>query len=517
MKFRLWMGKRIHISWQIFGVCIGILGGIGLSLVPSTAVFAQIWWLVVAGLTLVSVFAKSKRWMFILALTAGLIIGMFRGTIERVDLNSYDGLIGQNVTLTGKVFEDPDIEPGGLIKMRIIDGHIDDRNLNGQIFVSTIGFKGEVKRSDIVKVEGVLKSGFGTFPASMSYVKVVKVESGTDDPAREMRDEFGEHLENAITQPAESLGMGILAGQKTALPSDVSDAFRIAGLTHIVVASGYNLTILIRFARRSFAKISRLAALLGGGGMAFAFACVTGFSPSMMRAVMVAGLSLLAWYYGRKFHPLALIFLVAATTALMNPFYVWGDAGWYMSFFAFAGVLILAPLIHAYFWDDDEEKKTEEKKKPAKKRKSFAEIAKDFGVRLKTGFSSIRQIFVETMSAQILTMPIIALMLGQFAPYGLLANLLVLPIVPLTMLLTFVAGVVTWIVSALGPIVGWPAQQLLDYIIWVSKEVSSLPMASQEIDLGVVGFVIAMAVIVGAIIYMQRRTKHSFREDNVIE
>ena len=459
--------------------------------------------------------------MFVLALIAGLIIGMFRGTIERVELGSYDGLIGQEVVLVGKVFEDPDIEPGGLLKMRIIDGQINDRKLNGQIFVSAIGARIDVKRSDIVSIEGVLKSGFGTFPASMSYAKLTGLERGIDDPAREMRDEFGEHLEDAITQPAENLGMGILAGQKTALPSDVSEAFRIAGLTHIVVASGYNLTILIRFARRSFARISRLAALLGGGGMALAFACVTGFSPSMMRAVMVAGLSLLAWYYGRKFHPLVLIFLVAGITALINPFYVWGDAGWYMSFFAFAGVLILAPLIHAYFWGDDNKEENNNSKEKKKLNESVSSYVKNKGKSLlekvrNTG-TSFRQIVVETMSAQILTMPIIALMLGQFAPYGLLANILVLPIVPITMLLTFIAGVLAWIFPAIGPIVGWPAQQLLNYIIWVSKEVSSLPMASQEIDLGIAGFVIALAIIISAIIYMQHRTKHSFREDNVVE
>jgi len=516
----------MHVSWQLMGVCIGILAGVGLSLLPETAVFAHWYWLVAAGLTAVPVLVKSKRWMFILAIIVGLLVGMFRGTVERVELNSYHGLIGQDVKLTGKVFEDPDVEAGGLIKMRLVEAVVGDRSLSGQVYVSTIGSHIEVKRSDCVSVEGKLKEGFGNFPASMGYAKIVGLERGDDDPAREMRDEFGEHLSDAVEQPAWSLGMGILAGQKTALPSDVSEAFRIAGLTHIVVASGYNLTILIRFARRSFNKISRLAALLGGGGMAFAFACVTGFSPSMTRAVMVAGLSLLAWYYGRKFHPLVLIFLVAATTALINPFYVWGDAGWYMSFFAFAGVLILAPLIHAYFWGD--EKKTSElisghsggyDRKLATNlvTTGVRSVPRNYVQKFSSFFTNIRQIFVETMSAQILTMPIIALMLGQFAPYGLLANLLVLPIVPLTMLLTFIAGVIAWVLPMLSPIVGWPAQVMLDYIIWVSEQVTKLPGAAQAIDLGIVGFVVAIALLIAAMVYMQRRTKHSFRDSNVVE
>jgi competence protein ComEC len=284
--------------------------------------------------------------------------------------------------------------------------------------------------------------------------------------------------------------MGILAGQKTALPNDVAEAFRIAGLTHIVVASGYNLTILIRFARRLFAKISRLAALFGAGGLMLSFAFVTGFSPSMTRAAMVAGLSLLAWYHGRKFHPVVLILFVAALTALVNPYYVWGDAGWYMSFSAFAGVIMVAPLLQDYF----------------------------FGKRTPSSLTlNLRQVFIETTSAQLVVAPVIAIFLGQFAPYGLVANLLVLPIVPLTMLLTFLAGIVAWLAPPISAVVAWPAQKLLDYIIWVSEQVTKLPGAAQEVHLGIFGFLMAMTLLVVAMVYMQRRTEHRFREDNIVE
>ncbi len=72
-------------------------------------------------------------------------------------------------------------------------------------------------------------------------------------------------------------------------------------------------------------------------------------SPSMSRAGLVAGLSLLAWYYGRRIHPLVLLPLAMAITVMVQPSYAWGDLGWQLSFAAFAGVLIGAPLIQAYF------------------------------------------------------------------------------------------------------------------------------------------------------------------------
>ena len=88
--------------------------------------------------------------------------------------------------------------------------------------------------------------------------------------------------------------------------------------------------------------------------MILSFMAMTGFSPSMSRAGLVAGLSLAAWYYGRTIHPLVLLPVAAGTTLLINPQFGWNDLGWQLSFAAFAGVIILAPLLQRYFFGDKE-------------------------------------------------------------------------------------------------------------------------------------------------------------------
>ena len=120
-----------------------------------------------------------------------------------------------------------------------------------------------------------------------------------------------------------------------------------------IVASGYNLTILVRLARRLFAKISKYLATLVSCSLVLGFIAMTGASPSMVRAGLVTGLSLLAWYVGRKFHPVVLLGIVSAITVLCNPSYAWGDMGWMLSFAAFAGVIIVAPVMTAYFFSAD--------------------------------------------------------------------------------------------------------------------------------------------------------------------
>jgi competence protein ComEC len=540
-KPRFWRDlfrKKLHASWLSAAICVGFLGGVGLALLPRTGILAAPIWPILAGVLIILTFISRLRVIVIFALVAGLLLGLWRGTLARVDLTAYNDWIGQNVILRGTVKEDPDFGTSHDLRMKIVNAEImlsDDyeklsgevENLDdhftplpGQIWVSVMARGAEVKRSDTVEISGKLRSGFGTFPASMSFADLASVTRSPDaDPMRDLRDAFGEKLRTAIDAPAADLGMGILAGQKTALPADLSTAFIAASLTHIVVASGYNLTILIRFARRLFSKISRFSALSFGGMLVFAFACVTGFSPSMTRAALVAGLSLLAWYYGRRFHPIVLLSLVAAITIALDPTQIWGDAGWYMSFLSFVGVIILAPLIKDYFWGHDKKLSVPLRLKiwTRFRRRYFAK--KNFVAPAPREPSfNFRQILIETMSAQIMAAPIIALFMGQFSPYGLLANLLVLPILPLAMLLTFIVGVAAFILPTfLATFIAAPASWLLDYVIGVAHFVSDLPGSSQEVTVSVWMSVGVFTLIVAAIFYFKHVTKHNFREDNVVE
>lgn len=209
-------------------------------------------------------------------------------------------------------------------------------------------------------------------------------------------------------------------------------------------------------------------------------------SPSMSRAGLVAGLSLLAWYYGRKFHPLVLLPFAAAITLLVNPSFGWNDLGWQLSFAAFAGVMIVAPLAQRYFFGD---------KKPG----------------------TIRQILGETIAAQLCTLPILLLAFGQFSNVAIFANLLILPLVPLAMLLTFVAGGGALIIPGAAMIIGMPADWLLQYMIEVASYSAALPWAQTTLQISetaVIAFYILLALVC---IYMGRMTKTALREVNIVE
>lgn len=480
--------EKLHISWFLAIGFLGAILGIGLSLLVYIG-FVDWWvWLIIIAILMAGIWRLPKVYMVWSALLIGLLVGLWRGGLERVDLNKWSEFYGQDIIITGVVAEDPDFGYSNDLRVKLTDVHIGETKLPGTVWASVgSGPKREVKRSDIVTISGRLKQGFANFPASLSFAKLTSItRTKNSDIARDIRDAFADKLMTVLEAPKNDLGMGILAGQKRALPLQLTEAFKIAGLTHIIVASGYNLTVLVRFARRLFGKISRFAAAMGASGMVIFFACITGFGPSMTRAMIVAMLSLWTWYYGRKTHPATLLLFVAGATALYQPYYVWGDAGWYMSFTAFFGVIILSPLLQKYFWGD-----------------------KKAGV--------IRQTFVDTLCASVCTMPIIAFFMGTLSPFGMISNILVLPIIPFTMLATAVVGGLAFVVWPVAKFLAFAPDILLGWVVEVAKRVASLPGALLETELSLIWVVVIYTAIILGVFYMKSKTKFSFKNNYLTE
>ncbi len=478
--------RRLHVSWLIALLGISIVIGVHSAQYVQPSLFASLVW--VACGSFVSIVALWRRYMYLvpLIIIGGTIIGLWRGSVQHQELSYAQQLYYKTIVLTGTIQEDIDTDTSGNIVMRLGSLHVGNQAGPGQLWVSAKTDL-DIKRSDVVTLEGKVLPGFGSFIGIIYQARITSVERPQPgDVARVVRDWFADKVRTAIPNPESSLGIGYLVGQKRALPADLVEALQIAGLTHVVVASGYNLTILVRLARRLFEKVSKYLATLSASLMIGGFIAVTGMSPSMSRAGLVAGLGLAAWYYGRRFHPIVLLSFVAAVTVMMNPSYAWGDVGWQLSFAAFAGVMILAPLLQVFFFGE---------KKP----------------------SLVRQILGETVAAVIATAPILIGTFGQFSNVAIIANLLVLPLVPLAMLLTFIAGMGAVLIPAWAMVIGWPASWLLGYMITVAEYFSGLSWSVTAIQLSPVGVVGCYVVLILCCFALVKVAKYDLRKSNLVE
>jgi competence protein ComEC len=141
----------------------------------------------------------------------------------------------------------------------------------------------------------------------------------------------------------------------------------------------------------------------------------------------------------------------------------------------------LAPLLQHYFWGSD--------KKP----------------------HIMRQLFVDTISAQAATLPIILFAFHQYSQYALPANLLVLPLVPLAMMLTFGAGIAGLLAPGIATFVGMPANFVLGYMIKTIGYISNLPNAKSEIAFVIPTLVSSYIALIFVMFILWYKTKHKFR------
>lgn len=474
--------QPIHPQWLIAVVGFGFVCGV------AAALMVRIPWQWGIGVLLVMgiCFWWARAYLLPLLLGCSVVLGLGYGSVCMGERDVYRSLIGKQVTVRGKVKEDIGKSSSGRYSMQLDTVTVQGEALPGVLLVATPKTGGAL-RGDFVVVSGRMKEGFGSFPASMSVLGIDRViRQSPGDVGRVVRDWFGEKVRQVIAEPQASLGIGFLTGQKSALPDDLSESLKIAGLTHIVVASGYNLTILVRMARRLFAKVSKYLSALSAGIMIASFVMITGLSPSMTRAELVSSLSLLAWYYGHAFHPLVLLPLAAAVTVAFQPSYVWGDMGWQLSFAAFAGVMIVAPLLQRYFFGN-----------------------KDPGV--------VRQILGETVAAHLVTVPIIAISFGVLSNVAIIANILVVPLVPLAMLLTFLCGICSIAgISFLAELIAMPTMWLLGYMTHVATYVAELEWAQWELSLPGWMWALYVLILIGACLWMQRATRYDLRNANPI-
>jgi competence protein ComEC len=456
--------------------CLAVLCGIGLA--ASGVKISG--WMAVFAVLLLGLCRRRVAWVSILAvIIVGGIVGIWRGGEMAYDVARYQQFYGTKVTVQGNVAEDPvyDDEQKVIMLQNIT---VDGTPLPGKMRIKSIGLA-DPRRGDKIEVTGKLFDGFGNYQASIYYAGVRIIETA-NSPVDVLRREFAARIYSLFPDMQAGLGLGFLVGLKSSVSPTLDDEMKLLGLTHIVVASGYNLTILVRLSRKIFAKSSHYQMTIASLSLIFGFVLITGFSPSMTRAAFVAGLSVVVWYYGRRVHPALLISFAAAVTGMINPLYVWSDLGWWLSFLAFGGVMLVAPLLQRRIFGDKEPK-------------------------------LIGQVVLETICAQITTLPLILLIFGNLSVLSVVANVLVVPLIPLAMLLTFIAGAIGPIV----PYVAWPAIWLLGYICELVHLLAKISWASVPFSISLPVFIGAYVAIGMIMLLLIRKTKHDYLSRSVIE
>lgn len=415
---------------------------------------------------------KRKLLAFICLVLLGFTFGNWRGGVFSKQLAPLNDLYDQHVGLTAVAESDGVYSNNSQLAFDVGNVVISDPvniTIPGKLKIEGFGVNA-VYRGDVVEVEGKLQDTLGSRQGRLSFADI-KVLGRNSSFIETTRHNFTAGMQSALPEPQASFGMGLLIGEKTTLPKTVTNNLSAVGLTHIIAVSGYNLTIIVAAVRRLLIRRSKYQTTVIAIMLIAGFLLLTGFSASIVRAAIVSMLSIIAWYYGRKFRPMLLISFTAAVTALWNPLYIWGDTGWYLSFLAFYGVLVLAPLIH--------------QRLPGKERRGVLGL-----------------LIIESLCAQIMTAPYIIYTFKQLSLLALPANLLVVPLVPFAMLLSLLAGLAGMIAAAISGWFAWPARIILTYMLDLAAVFARVPHALllRSLSISELAVLYASIVLIGVIL-----------------
>ena len=433
----------LHQSYLLLAFAIGIISGTILALVLRVNYFASFWWMIFVFVIIFYAFLKPRVVFVAVLLVAGMVLAFFRTSGELIGEYSIRQFFDKTVVVSGAISGDPETDEKGtkfaLTSLKF--GEEGEVKLAGNLYI--LEYKNEkLARGDMVKLSGRLAAGFGTYAGYMyrpTILEHLRPEPG--DLVLKVRNWFAGRIKGLIQKPQVDLGLSYLLGMKSGLPDDLSEKLRIVGLVHIVVASGAHLSILVEIARKIFGKLSRFSGFLFSILFILFFMTMVGFTPSILRAGVMAILTLLTWYVGRKMSPLRMIVIVMTGTLLINPMFVL-NLGWLLSFASYGGIMILGPKLTKYFCGE---------KKPR----------------------FIGSTVITTLAATIMTLPITLYYYGTVSLISVVANLLILPTLPYAMGLVFLTGVVAD-VPFIETIVAFVTTKLLDFHIVVVEFFGSM-------------------------------------------
>ena len=156
-----------------------------------------------------------------------------------------------------------------------------------------------------------------SFSASHSWL--MKLFNSVPYALYSLKRGFVSNLENVLGEPHAALAAGLVVGEKSALGKELIEDFRTVGLIHIVVLSGYNITIVADSMRRMLIFLPRIwGIMIGGIGIAL-FGILVGGGATVVRSCVMASIALVASLMRRDDNVGRALVLAGLIMLIQNP------------------------------------------------------------------------------------------------------------------------------------------------------------------------------------------------------
>ena len=384
------------------------------------------------------------------------------------------------VALVGEVVQPPDErESHTNLTLRVIslqlmgvgDPPAIPENISGEVLVQ-VQPGGDWAYGDQISAEGALETPFesGDFSyreylarkgiySIMPYARVGRIGTGGGSAIKawlyRQREESLHFLSELFPSPEADLMAGILLGLDQGLSPSLQAAFQKTGTTHIIAISGFNMAILAGLFTGIFTRLfgRRWGALAAILGIAL-YTLFVGGEAAVVRAAIMGSLGVMGGMFGRRQTGLNSLGLAIFGMVLLDPNLPW-DIGFQLSAAATLGLILFGQPLEERTLDGLGRWLPEEKAQKI--------------------VGPLSELFLFTLAAQVMTLPVIAYHFRSVSWIALLANPLILPPQPLVLILGGLALIAGWILPGLGALAALTALPFIRYTIRAVTWLGGLP------------------------------------------
>ena len=452
-------------------ISLGILSGIILGMfLPIEDINQYIHWIIlsiIAWILLLKKLIHVQSIILIFCITSIAIgIGFWRTDQfhKKYSFNSFDQYQNKTITLVGTIRGVPILKPGKQsvrIHPELINGtKVFGKSLDIVITTTdlesfTIGDRMLVSGKFSLRENFLSDSGRVVQYRLMSYSKRIvgdirypKIDRIIHTQTHQIENSFFQiksyfvkTLNQIYISPASGLLSGIIIGDTSSLDSSLLEIFRLVGLIHIVVLSGYNITLIANSFVRLFSSFGYYRRLIAAIIALSLFILIVGISPTSTRAGIMALSAFTARYFIKPYVITRGIILALVIMVWLSPYTILFDLSLQLSFLATIGIVYIFPILQERY-------------------ERFAE-------------NSFGEILLQTLAVNVMTLPLIIYQMGYFSPISFPVNILVLGLIPWITIFGFISVFVGMIILPIGQVIAFPIQiiinSIIEFSIWTSK------------------------------------------------
>ncbi len=496
----------------VLGILSAIYFGVFLTISQALLLFG-----VSAFLYLLSKFFLTKQYFYssswvqgIFAFAAIYLLGYLNLTIQNESLQDDHILHYKGITHYSGVIDRPAEEKENTYKYEVEIESVKTDSSNwkaakGRVYVYVDKKSDLLAYGDIIMVSGApseisppMNPGEFNYKRFLSFRNVYHQDYLTDDfslighekpsvilaKAFEVRKQASIILAKYIPSDRENnIAQALVLGVKDGIDRDTENAYAASGAMHVLAVSGLHVGIIygiVLLLFKPFRKTNASNIILAIVSLAvlWSYALVTGFSPSVLRAVTMFSFIAVAQASGRNTNIYNTLAASGFILLMFSPYLIM-SVGFQLSFLAVFGIVYIQPRLYNAWVIDN------------------------------YLLDKIWAITAVSIAAQIATIPLTLLYFHQFPTFFLVSNLAVIPgafiILCMGLLLLSVSSI-----QVLAGLVGWLLQKVIFVVNYIVFTLSEIPY-SQIIDIEITtlqSWLIIVAIIMVLVLFEKKQLKY---------